>query len=176
MARSFAVLAVLAVFLAPTASAKELFRSTVCGADSCGLIVGENRLEQLLLGGQRTVISPSTANYFTVDYVVREGTSGQNRFAFLYVPSKMIIGISGEPRSLFWLPVTSEADAMRAAIGNLEPYRVPRAWPGEPRAPAPSPSSGFGRLLVTSLLAAFGLSFTAALLVRGGRRPGPASG
>src|ERR687897_1416015 len=126
--RTLALLTLLAALLAPSALAKELSRATVCGSDGCTTITSGGRLEELPLGSETTLPAPPpTADYFTVELLVNEGTLEAEHVAFLYVPSKAIIGTNGERSGLLtWLPVDGEAmGAMTAAIADLEPYGAP---------------------------------------------------
>jgi hypothetical protein len=173
MQRTLVLAAVAALALAPAASAKEITKAEVCGADGCSAAAAADRQTLASGGGSRT--APAAAPFYVVRIAVDGGDGHPQSWETTAVPARRALRADDGT----WLDMPPD---VAAVITKLTADRRPfpasgltgAAPPPKPR-PAPAADNG-SRLWPEGALIAFALAVGAVVLARGSRRFRPASG
>ena len=175
MQRTLVLASVAALIAAPAASAKEITKAEVCGADGCAAAVGGDR--QTLGNGGPTRTPPTAAPFYMVRIAVDTGEGHTTSWEMTAVPERHALRADDGT----WLEMTPDVGAVIAKL-----IAGKRGFPASglmgaapPPQPHPAPAAGPGNALwPEGVLIALALAMGGGLLVRaarGSRRFGPAS-
>ena len=169
-----AAVAALALAAAPAASAKEIAKAEVCGADGCSAAAGDDR--QVLGHGGASRTPPAAAPFYMVRIAVDTGDGRKERWEMTAVPERRALRAEDGT----WLEMPPEVAAVIAKLTagrrGFPASGLMGAAPPEPR-PVPAPAAD-SPLWPEGVLIALAVAVGGVFLVRavrGSRRFGPAS-
>ena len=171
-----AAVAALALAAVPAASAKEITKAEVCGADGCSAAGGGDR--EVLANGGPPRTPPTAAPFYVVRIAVDGGGGHRESWEMTAVPARR----AQRAADGTWIDMPPD---VAAVITKLTADHRPFPASGltgaaPPPKPHPAPAAGRGSslwpegVLIALVLAAGGAVFVRA--VRRSRRPWPASG
>ena len=131
-----AAVAVLALAAAPAASAKEIAKAEVCGADGCSTASGDDR--QVLGQGGASRTPPAAAPFYMVRIEVDTGAGHTERWEMTAVPERRALRAEDGT----WLEMPPEVAAVIAKLtAGRRGFPASGLMGAAPR-PAPAPDAG----------------------------------
>jgi hypothetical protein len=170
-----AAVAALALAAAPAASAKEITKAEVCGADGCAAAAGGDR--QTLGNGGPTRTPPAAAPFYTLRITVDHGDGATTSWEMTAVPARR--ALRAEDGTWLDMPPDVAAVITKLAAGH-RPFPA-SALTGAAPAPKPRPAAAAdagSALWPEAVLIALALAVGGGFVVRaarGSRRFRPAS-